>query len=673
MKTKIVGKMVLVFAITVCAAQLSPATIIGEVYRHGGSANEPPQIASDQLDEDRLSFVDRVHEYNEVPEKIRGAQYIMVANNDKTVEDYAIEVVLFQDATVYLFLDNRLGHGEIPGVEPNLPPDLYSAGMHWVVEMGFTDTGLDIGIDEGGNRDIDQWSSVFTLNVSAGAIRLLQQNDPTNPGDRNMYGVAVVMSPHFLITGEAWVEAIESGTIRGMTEHEWEELAPALDPNGDTTFCLPELYYYYGSTEPGQLEESGMVMVWGTPDQVRDKIASAWFYDYPEDPDLSKSMIIISVFPPKLISNISLTVQDIPGKKVTWTWYVGPAGSNNPIYTETWNLIVVHMHFFAAKNHQGTSYTIPNASSCWPLSDPIMTGFDVKQVKNIVFSETWNGTQYTGTPIKPPGNAPWDVGWNSWRELAVLNADVEYMPSPDAKTEGFNQLPFWVPDKAHFWGRHASSYVSPSGGSSMLMADNWICKTTQSVAQIRWWGTFEGFAPSKLYDMPAASDLPDEFIISIWTNKSASNSWLEHPDTMIWEESCDISSYNIVSTGNVNRNPEKSKNNLPLIEDVCYEFSWDIPPDKRWKQPGTYDRYWLSIMAVYNTQPTHPWGWLTRPRFRSKYPPAEEITVVAPKYNPPYHSGPPLTEMNSTWVNGNKVKYGQSIGWNLSFELIGQP
>jgi hypothetical protein len=58
--------------------------------------------------------------------------------------------------------------------------------------MGFVDTGYDVGIDEGGDGDIDKWSSVFGLDVPAGTITLLEQNDG---GSRNMYGVAAVPEP----------------------------------------------------------------------------------------------------------------------------------------------------------------------------------------------------------------------------------------------------------------------------------------------------------------------------------------------------------------------------------------------------------------------------------------------------------------------------------------------
>ncbi|MHC4535914.1 MAG: hypothetical protein ACYS6K_18345 [Planctomycetota bacterium] len=170
----------------------APGQIITLVVRGGSSTNTPPAIAPNPLSEDELSFVDRTHQYNAVPADLLGAQYVMVPNNDKVQADYSLDVELIESARLYLFLDNRLGHGSIPGGDPVLNPDLWSAGMAWVYDIGFADTGLNIGIDEGGDGQINQWASVYVKKVEPGLITLYQQNDPTDPTYRNMYGVAAL-------------------------------------------------------------------------------------------------------------------------------------------------------------------------------------------------------------------------------------------------------------------------------------------------------------------------------------------------------------------------------------------------------------------------------------------------------------------------------------------------
>jgi hypothetical protein len=189
---------VLMLSVIAGTPPVSSAQIIDSVVRGGSSPHTPPVIAPNPLDEDELCFVDRTHQYNDIPIDLLGAEYVMVANNDKTQADYSLEITLFRTTVLYLFLDNRLGHYDFPGHDPFLDPDLLAAGMGWVYDMGFIDTGQNIGIDEEGDGDIDQWSSVYimdlphTLDLAGSTFTLLQQNDATNPGVRNMYGFAAL-------------------------------------------------------------------------------------------------------------------------------------------------------------------------------------------------------------------------------------------------------------------------------------------------------------------------------------------------------------------------------------------------------------------------------------------------------------------------------------------------
>ena len=182
-------KFVYLISLMAVFAGSTQAQFIGDISRGGSSINTEPQIAPNPLDEDEFSFVDRSHQYNEISESVIGAQYVMVANDDKHPADYSLEVTIAQDATLYLFLDNRLG-GTSSGSGIGVDPDLVGAGMNWVTDLGFTDTGDDIALDEGGNGYIDRYSSIFERSVSAGeTIVLGAQNDGCQ---RNMYGVAAL-------------------------------------------------------------------------------------------------------------------------------------------------------------------------------------------------------------------------------------------------------------------------------------------------------------------------------------------------------------------------------------------------------------------------------------------------------------------------------------------------
>jgi hypothetical protein len=182
--------LVMVLAIGLTMAQVASAQLITNVVRGGTSANDPPQIAPSGLAEDSLVFVDRTHEYNDIPLEALGAQYVMVANNDKTTADYSLDVTVGQACLLALAIDNRVG--DDVGGEGDAGPTLGGGVMDWVLNMGFVDTGLDVGIDEGGNGEIDQTSSIFTLPVGPGTYTLGTQN---NGGSRNMYGVAAIPEP----------------------------------------------------------------------------------------------------------------------------------------------------------------------------------------------------------------------------------------------------------------------------------------------------------------------------------------------------------------------------------------------------------------------------------------------------------------------------------------------
>ena len=175
------------------------------VERGGTSTRCAPAVSPDGLGEDVLAFCDREHEYNDIPAALAGLPYVIVSNSDKTQADYSLAVTLDTDGVILIFLDNRIPDGD------NLTPAAPGGGvMDWVVTMGFTDTGFDIGVDESGDGIINQTSSVYQLAVDAGETVLLQQD---NTGGRNMYGVACASE----LFGQAQVPAsTPTGLILGI-------------------------------------------------------------------------------------------------------------------------------------------------------------------------------------------------------------------------------------------------------------------------------------------------------------------------------------------------------------------------------------------------------------------------------------------------------------------------
>ena len=163
---------IVVLALFVLASVAAAGPISAIATRNTSRSYE---LVPNALAEDALSFTDRTHEYNSIPSFLLGLDYVKTANSDKTDPDIELDVTLSEKSLLYIFLDNRVGGGN---------------PLPWMASAGFTDTGFDIGIDEGGDGDIDNWSSVYVKVVPGGTVTLYAQNDGAN---RNMYGVAAAV------------------------------------------------------------------------------------------------------------------------------------------------------------------------------------------------------------------------------------------------------------------------------------------------------------------------------------------------------------------------------------------------------------------------------------------------------------------------------------------------
>ncbi|MEN6576951.1 MAG: hypothetical protein ABFD90_11460, partial [Phycisphaerales bacterium] len=175
--------MVLVVGVFAGLAQAQLITAV--VHRNTDTdAPENPQVAPDPLGESAVVFVDRTHVYADVPEWLISAEYIMLANDNKNWSAYELDITFSRNATLYVFVDNRMG-GAAGGKD--VAPIV--TGMPWLTTMGFVDTGEDIGIDESADGDIDQYYSIFALEVEAGTVTI---GGDTEGHSGNMLGVAAL-------------------------------------------------------------------------------------------------------------------------------------------------------------------------------------------------------------------------------------------------------------------------------------------------------------------------------------------------------------------------------------------------------------------------------------------------------------------------------------------------
>ncbi len=152
--------------------------------------------------EDAQAYVDRLHQWNGlddrgIPSFLSRGDYVMTFNDDKTQHNLRIAVELAQPARLYILVDDR---AELPA---------------WLTEA-FTDTGWDVGIDEGftdvenvetavgAGRSIEWTFSVWSQDVKSastvllGSLQLEETASPPREVLRAMYGI--VATP---LAGEA--------------------------------------------------------------------------------------------------------------------------------------------------------------------------------------------------------------------------------------------------------------------------------------------------------------------------------------------------------------------------------------------------------------------------------------------------------------------------------------
>ncbi len=181
--------------VLVTAALPANAQVITSVSRRNPNAASgmvQVQIAPQPLAEGVTPYGDRTHILSYVPKTLVGAQYVLMSNEDKYNPVHELHLTIGQAGTLYLYIDARVGTN-VRG--PMATANPAAAGMAWVDELGFVDTGLKMTIDENADGTLDNYFSVFALPVTPGVIVLKAQNDSFagGPYDRNMYGVAAKM------------------------------------------------------------------------------------------------------------------------------------------------------------------------------------------------------------------------------------------------------------------------------------------------------------------------------------------------------------------------------------------------------------------------------------------------------------------------------------------------
>ncbi len=477
----------------------------------------------------------------------------------------------------------------------------------------------------------------------------------------------------FLISGyDGWEESLMSqrpyANIRPMSMTKWQQymdywqssetekqgemypettFVPCTDPNG--------LYVWGGGGGGGIPEDAGLVMAWKYNEQVEGNYASAWEYDYGQDPDLRNCTIQVTVTPPappqgvqSQINAVSFSIIDITGKLRTWWWSV-PAAI--PLGVPTTVKINTAIAGIGAATPAATGYLN-------------VQGFNLAQSQFFDVDENFNYVfgQLPAPPPGQPGQPPiW--GWNYWHNLTVTkNASahkgiyIKYSQKPDVIDA--NQPPL-----INGWDEQSVYEPQPNP----IMADDWPCYDSRPITDIHWWGSFIGWTQPYLPPV-----LPHGFHIGIWTDVAQNdpNNQLpySHPGTLIWEYRGTCTSW-VWNFAGYDKDPRQAEG---MENEACFQFTQLLSEDEWFYQEPNEDPniphiYWLSIAAMYpagaEQQPDfYPWGWKTRPHIFNDD--AVRITNTTQKWPPIigsiYNAGVPI----------QLPEYPQEgESWDMAFEI----
>lgn len=506
--------------------------------------------------------------------------------------------------------------------------------------------------------------------------------------------------PRFCITTEQqWLEALGIERVRGFTNTEWDEYISqfndnASEPYPDTTFLPPELYVCGpegggdGTCECEDPQEAGLVMKWGD-DSCEDgeDYASAWVYEYAEDPDLTGCVLTTTVYPPCGMNIVSIGLKDVNGNIRGWYWNVAAAGAVPPYPAGT---IACSPAPGPGPGAVPTSISIDLTKTGVGAATPAAASysnnpaFDITKVAQATFDE--NNTWIDQTQMPAPGSGVM-ANWNYWKNLVVTKktppaaVDSKYYVKWSQKPKVINEPN--DPKTIYGWDERSNYHWRP------IVADDWLCEDDRPVTDIHWWGSFLGWNdPEQL-----PSILPKAFHIAIWTDIPVGadpDVDFSHPGFIVWENYCDNWVWNFYG---YDRDPHWGEEE-PNVDyepwETCFQFNQLLSQDEwfyqdpnmiwPWDDLGLQDPYpngtvyWLSISAVYDPDLSsipHPWGWKTRePSWNDDAVRIWEVTPPNIDYPPGYPPANWPPSIGYEWEQGDPIWWPtEADSWDVCFEL----
>jgi hypothetical protein len=451
-------------------------------------------------------------------------------------------------------------------------------------------------------------------------------------------------SPYFSSSSfEDWQMLLDpmpgANFIRPSDPLEWQhfeiqraEFLVEGDPIPESVFLPPDLFVFEGDpTIPEYPDEPCLIMAWGDKEMPEGDYSSGYSVVYGVDPDLSSSIITLSVHPPAAITMVAFGLTDINNNQCSWTWYVpanippSPPGSPTTITINTNDIPGLGV----------------NSSSPACTTFSYNPAFDITKVASLYINETFHNTPGIYPP--PPPGQTLNFYWNAWGTVSV-----QPFTQPQSAYKGYHvkysQKPYEMePGMIYGWDQASMFYYDLAGQALVFMAaDDWVCTDPRPVTDFHWWGSFKGWTENRPPTL-----VPDYFLIGIWRDvPSNPDQPYSHPRELLWVHHCDKWVWNYAG---IDIDP---KCNYPPdlidpdyfakigqyflefppceIDETCFQFNQLLSQDEYFFQEEGDNIYWLSIAAVYKNIPDprqipHPWGWKTKPHDPDKAP---DVAVI---------------------------------------------
>ena len=189
-----------------------------------------------------------------------------------------------------------------------------------------------------------------------------------------------------------------------------------------------------------------------------------------------------------------------------------------------------------------------------------------------------------------------------------------------------------------------NGWDEPSTVDTPIVADDFLCNDPRPVTDVHWWGSYPGYL-ADASTLPPTS--PDGFLINFWTNVPVNDPTntlgFSHPGDRIW--SITAPDFLEVDVG-IDIDPRNGN------QDTMFQYNVTFESDQYFHQKeGTI--YWISIQSFWgpNTDPTHRWGWKTRPHFWN------DDAVVGNDFN------------GTGTIDWVPIEFPQDVSWDMAYEL----